>query len=114
MKHFLTLMTFLIIGMISFSQESGITLTKEQMDKLGPEVKSQIQAVQIEQKINGTSETAGKWIGLGKEVGIAFNETAKSLTLTASEFAKTDLGKFTMFLIAYKIIGTDIIQFDYT
>ena len=111
MKHFLTLMAFLVIGMVSLAQETtGVTLTKEQMDKLGPEAKSQIEALQVEQKVTGTAETAGKWIGLGKEVGIAFNETAKSLALTASEFAKTDLGKFTMFLIAYKIIGTDIIQ----
>ena len=55
-------------------------------------------------------ETAGKWAGLGREIGLAVNEGLQALTKTADDFSKTGVGRFTMFLIAWKVVGTDFLQ----
>lgn len=55
-------------------------------------------------------ETYGKWVGLGKEVGEAVNSSLSAITDQTSKFAQTEVGKFTMFLILYKIAGNDIIS----
>lgn len=78
------------------------TITVKKSD-LPPDILAKIQA----QK---NIETYGKWAGLGREVGLAINEGLQALTKTADEFSKTDVGRFTMFLIAWKIIGTDALQ----
>lgn len=55
-------------------------------------------------------QTASRWIGMGKEIGEAVNSSLTALTTTASNFADTKLGHFTMYLIAFKVIGYPIIQ----
>ena len=56
-------------------------------------------------------ETYGKWVGMGKEVGVAINESLSALTVQADSFSKTGVGKFTMFMVAWKVIGKDFIRF---
>ena len=56
-----------------------------------------------------TVQNASDWVGLGKEIGEAFNGALNALTKNASEFADTNLGKFAMFLVAFKIIGGPIV-----
>jgi len=53
----------------------------------------------------------GHWVGLGKEVGQAFDGALGAVQSHAQELADSRLGMFIMFLIAYKIIGLDVIQF---
>jgi hypothetical protein len=64
-------------------------------------------------KLETTAEFGkySEYINLGKSVGIAVREGLEAVTDTAAKFAKTDPGKFTMFIIAYKVIGKDFIQF---
>jgi hypothetical protein len=59
---------------------------------------------------NETIETVSSWTGLGKEVGEAVNGAVGSLTNHAVSFSETKLGRFTMFIIAYKVIGKEIIR----
>lgn len=99
-----------IFSAATFAQTSGVTLTAEDYAKLSPEAKSQITAIQVEKEITGKIETTGKWVGLGKEIGTAMNESLTAITTTASNFAETKLGKFTMFIVAWKVIGTDVLQ----
>lgn len=54
-------------------------------------------------------ETYGRWVGIGKELGTAVNESMSALTIQADKFAQTDVGKFTMFMVAYKVLGNDVI-----
>ena len=56
--------------------------------------------------MTATSEYV-KW---GHEVGIAMNETFAALTDNAAKFAKTDVGKWTMFLVSWKIMAKDILS----
>ena len=49
--------------------------------------------------------------GIGKEIGEGVNESLKAITERTAEFAETKVGKFTMFMVAWKILGGDAIQF---
>ncbi len=69
------------------------------------ETKNQIESTQ--KKI----ESYGKWVGVGKEVGVAVNESLSALTTQADTFSKTGVGKFAMFLVAWKVLGRDFIGF---
>jgi hypothetical protein len=111
MKKIVLLFMLLIFSAVAYSQSSGITLTPDQISKLDPATKAQIVALQAEQKTDQLISTGSKWVGLGKEIAEAVNESAKGVALTASEFAETKLGKYTMFLIAYKVLGGDFLRF---
>ncbi len=65
-----------------------------------------IQQQQLDQKI----ATYGKWVGIGKEVGVAVNSSLESITNQADHFAHTGVGKFTMVLVAWKVIGDQAIH----
>lgn len=54
-------------------------------------------------------ETYGKWVGIGKEVGSAVNDSLSAITTQADNFAKTGVGKFTVFIVAYKVLGKDLV-----
>jgi hypothetical protein len=110
MKKIVLLFMLLIFSAVAYSQSSGITLTPEQISKLDPATKASIVALQAEQKTDQIISTGSKWVGLGKEIAEAVNESAKGVALTASEFAETKLGKYTMFLIAYKVLGGDFLR----
>ena len=66
----------------------------------------QLAKVKAQQTMTATSEYV-KW---GHEVGIAMNETFAALTDNAAKFAKTDVGKWTMFLVSWKIMAKDILS----
>lgn len=108
MKKLFILLGMLFISAVTFAQ--SVTLSQEDLAKLDPNAKAQIVAIQTEKQIDGTLQTTGKWVGLGKEIGTAMNESLTAITTTASNFAETKLGKFTMFLVAWKVIGTDFLQ----
>jgi hypothetical protein len=59
---------------------------------------------------NKTVETLSQWVGLGKEIGVAMNEGLTALTTTAVNFSETELGRFTMFVIAWKVLGKDVMR----
>ena len=103
MKKVILFIVAFMISAIAFTQ--SVTLSPEDLTKLDPTAKAQIQAIQTANQITGTIESASKWVGFGKEVGTIFKE----FTATAGEFSKTKLGQFTMFLIAYKVLGNDLL-----
>jgi hypothetical protein len=59
---------------------------------------------------NSTQETVSSWTGMGKEVGEAVNGAVGALTKHAVDFSETKLGTFTMYVIAYKVIGASLIK----
>jgi hypothetical protein len=56
-------------------------------------------------------EEVGKWGELGVGMGRAAVAAAKEVGVAANEFVQTPLGKVTMAVVAYKVIGKDIIKF---
>jgi len=104
-------MLLLILAINTFAQESVkpevITvnvsdLTPGQLAK----IKADAVATELSNKIN----TYGKWAGMGKEVGIAVKEGLMSVVDVADKFGDTKVGEFTMYMIAWKVIGEDIVR----
>jgi hypothetical protein len=79
-------------------------------DYLTPAQKEQLmkdlQIAELEKKL----EVYGKWVGVGGEIGTAIDEGLNAVVDVADKFGKTDVGKFTLVMIAWKIIGKDIIR----
>src|SRR6478736_3002699 len=52
-------------------------------------------------------EKANEWVEFGKHVGSAMDAGLTSLTDHAEKFSKTDAGRFTMLVIAWKVAGKE-------
>jgi hypothetical protein len=72
---------------------------------------AKVKAKQTQAEIDEKIKTYGSWVGIGKEVGVAVDEGLTAVTKHATSIADTKLGKVTMFIIAYKVIGKDIIRY---
>lgn len=68
--------------------------------------KQQEQLAVYEKKI----EQFGDWVGVGGEVGNAVNEGLSAVVDVADKFSQTDVGKFTLVLVAWKVMGKDVIK----
>lgn len=77
-------------------------LTPEQLAKY----QSDINIAELEKKV----KTYGDWVGVGGEVGIAVREGLTAVVDVAGKFGNTDVGKFTMVLVAWKVVGKDIMK----
>ena len=86
-------------------------------EKNSTELKAEIAALESrladQQAAQGTM--ASKFAGFGKELGVAFNGFIEAMdggmkvtTTRVNEFAQTDVGKFAMFAIGWKIFAADI------
>lgn len=53
-------------------------------------------------------ELYGKWVGLGNEVGNAVNSSLSAITTQTANFAGTTVGKVTMALVIWKVVGDDL------
>lgn len=96
----------------SSNEEKKITVPESSLPKNVLDSIKQVQQLQeVKQKGEEYQKYFGFAKGLGKEVGVAMNEGLKAVENHADKIANTGVGKFIMFLIAYKVIGTDFIQF---
>ena len=77
-------------------------LTGEQLAKYTSDMK----IADLEKKL----ETYGDWVGVGGEVGSAIEEGLTAVVDVADKFTGTDVGKFTMVLVAWKVVGKDVIR----
>jgi hypothetical protein len=65
------------------------------------------------QGIKEKAEAYGAWVGVGKEVGEAVNSSLSAISDNAAKFADTKVGKFSMFIVAWKVLGNDILGVFY-
>ena len=77
-------------------------LTVDQLAK----IKAQAELETLQQKL----ETYGSWVGVGGEIGNAVKESLNAVVDVSDKFGKTDVGKFTMVMVAWKIIGRDLLR----
>jgi len=73
-------------------------------DDLPKELAQKVARVAAESKRNS-------WEGIGKEVGTAVNEALGAVVTNADKFGKSEVGRFTMFLVVWKIFGKDALRF---
>lgn len=107
MKKFIIFISILFFSMSLFSQ---VTLTPEDLAKLDPAVRSQIQSLTAQKEITNNIENVSRWAGLGKEIGLTVKESLEAVVDVSDKFSKTNVGKFTLALVFYKIAGKDVLQ----
>jgi len=89
-------------------------LAAQQTDSLVTVPASMLTAAQRatidEQSLNARMKAYGQWVGLGKEVGEAVNGSLSAVTAQANNFANTNVGKITVALVVWKVIGWQATQ----
>lgn len=85
------------------------TITVKESDLTAEQLAAIQQRVKAEQTVE-TVKTYGKLAGIGKEIGTAVNEGLSAVVETSDKFSKTDVGKITIFLIGWKIMGRDAVR----
>ena len=77
-------------------------MTAEQLAKYDSDMK----IAELEKKL----DTYGKWVGVGGEIGTAVQEGLEAVVDVADKFGQTDVGKFTLIMIAWKVMGRDAVR----
>ncbi len=86
---------------------SSLALAQEKMYQV-PE--SQL-TEQQKAKFQGASpKDVRDWVGLGKEIGMAVNESLSAITVQSNNFAQTPVGKLTVAVVIFKVIGDPAIH----
>lgn len=55
-------------------------------------------------------DEAQKWVNLGSSIGKGLASSARELGVAVNDFSNTSVGKWTMFLIVFNIVGSSIIH----
>lgn len=74
---------------------------------------SQLASVEA-QDIKAKANAYGAWVGVGKEIGEAVNSSLSAISDNAAKFADTKVGRFSMFIVAWKVLSDDIFGAIYT
>lgn len=105
MKKVLILLLVVFSSLSVFSQ---VTISKEDYEKLSPETKTQIEKLTTEKAIEGDIKEMSEYANLGKEIGIAVNETLKAVEGSAIRIAESDLGKTAIAIVVWKLLYKEI------
>lgn len=93
--------------MTAFSQNEKIIVNTSD---LPPDVVQQLKQKQQTENITTELKQYSEWAGVGKEIGVAVKEGLTAVKDVAVDFSKTDVGTFTMVLIAWRFIGDDLVS----
>lgn len=107
MKKFLMILASTLLMATASAQTADVS-------KLTPDQQAAIQKTITEmQSPKNISETARveteKWVELGGNMGKAAVGAARELGIAANEFVQTPIGRITMAVVVYKVIGQDVI-----
>jgi hypothetical protein len=98
---FVVLSAALVFGQ---EQKKTVSIPEDQLTE------QQKQALKIGQ-VDDVAQKAHGWVGIGKELGQAFDSALGSFTTRSNEFANTKVGKFTLFIVAWKVMGDQAAAF---
>jgi hypothetical protein len=113
MKKVFVLLVMSLFVLQGMSQTATTTTKPEQVvvnvTDLTPGQLEKIKEAEQLKTMTEKISTYGKWVGVGNEVGVAIKEGLTAVVDVADKFGNTDVGKFTMYLIAWKVAGKDIV-----
>jgi hypothetical protein len=76
---------------------------------------SEQQLVELEAKgIEQKAQAYGKWVGVGKEVGVAIDSSLAAISNRTNEFANTKVGTVAMWVVVFKVLGEDVFGFVFS
>lgn len=113
MKKIIALFSILVLMLVTITTQAQTTtpekvgdptsyMTPEQLAKYH----SDMEVAALQKKL----ETYGNWVGVGGEVGEAVRSGLEAVVDVADQFGQTDVGKFTLVLVAWKVMGKDTIR----
>jgi len=94
------LFTLMLLAAPAFAQEETVSVPKSQLTE---QQKAQFATKTVTQQ-------GHEWIGLGKEIGEAFNSALGAVTTNLDAFSRTRVGNWLMFLLVWKIIGAELMR----
>jgi hypothetical protein len=63
-----------------------------------------------QQKAELNMQHASSWVGMGREIGEAVNSSMQAITTQSNNFSQTPVGKLTVFIVIWKVIGDQAIH----
>lgn len=109
MKKFLVIMLAMLwMSVAAFSQ-----ITQEDYDKLPNETRTQIEKITTEKAIKGEIKEVSEYANLGKEIGVAVNETLKAVEDSAIRIAESNLGQTAITIVVWKLLYKELQQAPY-
>lgn len=102
------LFMILVMALVSMTMFSQVTISQEDYDKLSPEAKSSIEKVTTKKAIEGELKEVSEYAFLGKEIGMAVNETLKAVEESVIRVSETDLGKTAITIVVWKLLYKEI------
>ena len=102
---FLALLALMPVCAQQSQPSSDETVVVKKSD-LTPEQVKKIQSQAITDQLKQYRE----WSDLGAGIGIAVRDSLTAVKDVAVDFSKTDVGKFTLFMVAWKIMAKDILS----
>lgn len=106
MKRFIMFLLTTLMVVSSFAQ---VTISQEEFDKLPESVQTELQKSQLETQAQETLKKGSAYANLGKEIGVAVNETLKAVESSAVRISKTELGQTAIFILKWKLLYKDIL-----
>lgn len=107
-------LTAIIIFVLMFSTgafaETRVTVD---LEKLTPEAQNAVLKAQkqsVEAAAVVSKDNLNLFKDYGKSIAETFAEVCKTLNIEVNKFADTPVGKLTMWLIVYKVVGKDLIH----
>lgn len=94
-----------VLAQTTTSPRTGDPTTYMTPDQLA-KYYSDIKIADLEKKL----EVYGNWVGVGGEVGTAVEEALSAVVSVADDFGKTEVGKFTLVMVAWKVMGKDLVR----
>ena len=107
-KLFLLFLLMFSVTVSSFSQNGVEEKIVVKTSDLTPDQIVKIKTQQKVDELQSKIQTYGKWAGVGGEVGTAVREGLNAVVDVSEKFGNTKVGTFTMYLIAWKVVGVDI------
>ena len=110
---------FMVMPTISYADEPNNTILLSDLEGLNASARRQLIAQRIK-NLKQAKKSAAGIIESVSDIGPSDLETwanvisttiktvCKDLSIGVNEFIKTDVGKITMFLVAYKVLGDDV------
>lgn len=103
MKKFLiSIIAVFFMSAASFSQ---ITISQEDYNRLPGETKTQIEKITSEKTAKGE---ISEYANLGREIGIAVNETLKAVEDSAIRISESNLGQTAIAIVVWKLLYKEI------
>ena len=97
----------LVLALTSPAHAVQLTVDTDKLDaKLTTQLlEAQKEAAGKKDSAITVTQQAKEWAGIGKEIGSAFAETAKALSVETNQFIQTPVGKWTLFFVGWYLIG---------